>query len=96
MAIMVAALLEAISVDEVGDAADLRIANYVILTIFTVEIALKLLALARKPSRYFHDKWNRFDFCVVFLACVATVDRRTVAPHCVGVSRGRALWFWAR
>ena len=25
------------------------------------------------PTRYFHDKWNRFDFCVVFLAYVDLV-----------------------
>ena len=50
LAIVAAAILEAISVDEVGAHADHLIANYVILSVFTAEIILKFLALARTPA----------------------------------------------
>ena len=40
-----------------------------ILAIFTVEIALKLIACGRNPGRFFLDPWNIFDFTIV-AACL--------------------------
>ena len=37
----------------------------VVLTIFTVEIVLKMVALAPKPWRFFRSGWNVFDFIIV-------------------------------
>ena len=70
LAILAAAFLEAVSVDEVGEERHHRLANFVILSVFTVEILLKLLALAHAPLTYFRDGWNRFDFGVVAMAYV--------------------------
>mmetsp|Transcript_28806 Transcript_28806/g.48591 ORF Transcript_28806/g.48591 Transcript_28806/m.48591 type:complete len:1280 (-) Transcript_28806:339-4178(-) len=36
-----------------------------ILTVFTIEVVLKILAEGDTPLRYFHDGWNRFDFIIV-------------------------------
>ena len=35
---------------------------YIILYIFIVEIAVKMLALGKKPWLFFTDAWNIFDF----------------------------------
>jgi voltage-gated sodium channel len=42
--------------------------NDVFLGLFTVEIALRLLAHGRRPQDYFRSGWNIFDFVVVGLA----------------------------
>ena len=47
--------------------------DVVILGIFTVEIALKMVALGSKPWRFFTDPWNVFDFLVV-AACFLPLD----------------------
>ena len=36
-----------------------------ILTVFTIEVVLKILAEGNRPRRYFSDGWNRFDFIIV-------------------------------
>ena len=42
-----------------------RIFDIAILTIFIVEIIIKVGAEGRKPWRYFMDPWNIFDFTIV-------------------------------
>lgn len=42
--------------------------NDVFLAIFTVEIAIRLLAHGRRPLDYFRSPWNLFDFAVVAFA----------------------------
>lgn len=44
--------------------------NRVILAIFIIEAALKMLALAPKPQRYFSDGWNIFDFTIIVFSLV--------------------------
>ena len=44
--------------------------NRAILAIFIVEAALKMLALAPKPHRYFADGWNIFDFAIIVFSLV--------------------------
>lgn len=36
-----------------------------ILTVFTIEVVLKILAEGDTPFRYFNDGWNKFDFVIV-------------------------------
>lgn len=43
--------------------------DWLILAIFIVEIALKMIALAPRPLDYFKDPWNVFDFVIV-AACL--------------------------
>lgn len=42
--------------------------NTLILTLFVLEAILKILAEWPKPSRYFKDGWNLFDFTIVILS----------------------------
>jgi voltage-gated sodium channel len=39
------------------------------IAMFTIEVALKIVAEGRHPERFFMDSWNMFDFGVV-LACI--------------------------
>jgi voltage-gated sodium channel len=42
--------------------------NDLFLVVFTVEIAVRILAYGRRPQDYFRNGWNLFDFVVVGLA----------------------------
>ncbi len=59
----------------------LHVLDVVVLSIFITEIALKFIALGKKPWRFFYDGWNVFDFAIVvgafvpFLSEYATVLR---------------------
>jgi voltage-gated sodium channel len=46
----------------------LDVLNDVFLALFTIEIAIRLLAYGRRPLDYFRSGWNIFDFVVVGLA----------------------------
>lgn len=50
----------------------LHLLNLVVVGIFLVEIALKLLAHGRRPLDYFRDAWNVFD-CVIVAFCLLPV-----------------------
>jgi voltage-gated sodium channel len=50
----------------IGD--QLGVLNSVILWIFVVEIAIKLVAGWPRPGRFFRDPWNVFDFVIVAAA----------------------------
>ena len=41
--------------------------NQIILGVFILEAAVKMIALAPKPQRYFLDGWNVFDFAIIAL-----------------------------
>jgi voltage-gated sodium channel len=47
--------------------APLRTLDAIVIGIFVVEIALKLVARGRRPLEFFRDGWNVFDFLVVAL-----------------------------
>ena len=42
-----------------------EVLNRVILGIFVLEIAIKMIALSPNPLKYFKDGWNVFDFIIV-------------------------------
>jgi voltage-gated sodium channel len=46
----------------------LHIVDYLILLVFTLEAAIKIMAEGSRPGNYFKDPWNVFDFIIV-LAC---------------------------
>lgn len=52
----------------------LPIADGVILAIFGLEIALKMVALSPRPMRFFRDPWNVFDFIIVVGALLPFVS----------------------
>ncbi len=46
--------------------------NGIVLAIFTVEIALKMIAHGSRPWLFFKDPWNIFDFVIVVASLVPT------------------------
>ncbi len=44
--------------------------NQIILGVFILEAAVKMIALAPKPHRYFLDGWNVFDFAIIVFSLI--------------------------
>ncbi|MBE2246549.1 MAG: ion transporter [Candidatus Competibacteraceae bacterium] len=61
----------------------LNLIDFIIILIFTVEIAIKMLAEGSKPWKYFSDAWNIFDFSIVAVCYLAfivpTIDASFIA-----------------
>lgn len=52
--------------------------DILILIIFAVEVAIKIIAEGKKPWNYFKDSWNVFDFIIV-LVCFLPIGARFIA-----------------
>lgn len=52
--------------------------DFLIVTVFVVEIALKMGAQGRQPWRFFRDPWNVFDFVIVAI-CLLPLDGHYLA-----------------
>ena len=48
----------------------MHLGNQIVLGVFIVEALLKMLALAPRIDRYFHDGWNVFDFLVIVFSLI--------------------------
>ena len=48
----------------------MHLGNQIVLGVFIVEALLKMLALAPRIDRYFHDGWNVFDFLVIIFSLI--------------------------
>ena len=72
-------------VDSYGDM--LLLFNHVVLAVFIVEIALKLLAEWPRPFHYFRDGWNVFDFLVVALSLVPATGEFAMAARLIRLLR---------
>ena len=66
------ALLGLGTVPEVSDRyGDLfTLGNQIILGVFIPEAAVKMIALAPRPQRYFLDGWNVFDFAIIVFSLI--------------------------
>ncbi len=53
--------------------------NHVILGIFVLEAAIKILAQAPRVDRYFRQGWNLFDFIIIVLSFLPTGQFATLA-----------------
>ena len=55
-------------------------AHQIILAVFILEAALKIIAVAPRIGRYFGDGWNLFDFSIILLSLIpATGDLALIA-----------------
>lgn len=55
-----------------------HIIDRIIIYIFVAEIIVKLLAEGKKPWKYFTDPWNIFDFIIVAVCFIPSIDTHFV------------------
>ncbi len=65
----------------------LSLGNDIILVIFIIEVALKLVAVAPRFGLYFGNGWNLFDFTVVVLSLVPATEEYALVARLVRVLR---------
>jgi len=53
-------------------------ADQLIIGIFVIEIALKILSFGQSPLNFFKDPWNVFDFIIVAICFIPNVDTHFV------------------
>jgi voltage-gated sodium channel len=65
----------------------LLVVDTAFLVIFTVEIAIRLLAYGSRPWRFFRGGWNVFDFVIVVLALLPVIGANVTLVRLVRVLR---------
>jgi voltage-gated sodium channel len=65
----------------------LHIANDVILGVFIIEAALKIIAVAPRFRLYFGDGWNLFDFSIVVLSLIPATGEFALVARLIRVFR---------
>jgi voltage-gated sodium channel len=58
-----------------------------VIGVFIVEAALRLIALYPKPQRYFRDPWNCFDFTIIVLSFLPTTGQFSTIARLVRLIR---------
>ena len=71
--------------DSHGDT--LFLLNEIFLGIFIVEILIRLAAYGKRPQDYFKDRWNLFDFIVVFAVFIPGVRENATILRLVRLLR---------
>ena len=70
-----------------GYTAWLSAGHWITIGIFITEAALKMLALAPRSERYFHDNWNVFDFTIIVLSLIPAVGTFAVVARLARLMR---------
>jgi voltage-gated sodium channel len=65
----------------------LTVLNDVFLGLFTVELALRILAYGRRPQDFFKDGWNVFDFVIIGAAYLPGLRENATALRLVRLLR---------
>jgi voltage-gated sodium channel len=55
---------------ELLEAGTFSIIQSLVIAVFIVEAALRLIAVYPRPQRYFKDPWNCFDFAIIILSVI--------------------------
>ncbi|MCC6510649.1 MAG: ion transporter [Pirellulaceae bacterium] len=58
--------------------AVLQIGQNIILTVFVIEIAMKIIACGSSPWKFFQEPWNLFDFIIVVI-CLLPIDMHSAS-----------------
>ena len=91
LALAIEATPAIISVDSKDDvllkAGTFRLIQSLVIAVFVVESALRLIALYPRPQRYFRDSWNCFDFAIIILSLLPTTGQFSTIARLVRLLR---------
>jgi voltage-gated sodium channel len=81
------ALLSVDRDDALLEAGTFSLIQSLVVTIFIVEAALRLISAYPKPHRYFRDPWNCFDFAIIILSLVPIAGQFSTIARLVRLLR---------
>ena len=87
--------LEATPIISVGGNGDnhlleqrtLRLIQNIVVAVFIIEAALRLIAVYPRPKKYFRDGWNCFDFAIIILSVLPTTGHFSTIARLIRLLR---------
>ena len=73
--------------DELFEAGIFRLIQSLVIAVFIVEAALRLIALYPRPQMYFRDSWNCLDFAIIVLSLLPTAGQFSTIARLVRLLR---------
>jgi voltage-gated sodium channel len=73
--------------DKLFEAGIFRLIQSLVIAVFIVEAALRLIALYPRPQRYFKDSWNCFDFAIIVLSLLPTAGQFSTIARLIRLLR---------
>ena len=61
--------------DDLLEQGTFRLIQNVVVAVFIIEAALRLIAVYPRPQKYFRDGWNCFDFAIIILSVLPTTGQ---------------------
>jgi voltage-gated sodium channel len=72
---------------ELFEAETFRLVQSLVISVFIVEAALRLIAVYPRPQMYFKEPWNCFDFAIIILSLMPTSGQFSTIARLVRLLR---------
>src|SRR5918996_1256555 len=72
---------------ELFEAETIRLVQSLVISVFIVEAALRLIAVYPRPQTYFKEPWNCFDFAIIILSLMPTSGQFSTIARLVRLLR---------
>ena len=72
---------------ELFEAETFRLVQSLVISVFIVEAALRLIAVYPRPQTYFKEPWNCFDFAIIILSLMPTSGQFSTIARLVRLLR---------
>jgi voltage-gated sodium channel len=73
--------------DELLEQGTFRLIQNIVVAVFIIEAALRLIAAYPRPQRYFRDAWNCFDFAIIILSILPTTGQFSTIARLIRLLR---------
>ena len=73
--------------DDLLEQGTFRLIQNMVVAVFIIEAALRLIAVYPRPQKYFRDGWNCFDFAIVILSVLPTTGQFSTIARLIRLLR---------
>jgi voltage-gated sodium channel len=73
--------------DDLLEQETFRLIQNVVVAVFIIEAALRLIAVYPRPQKYFRDGWNCFDFAIIILSVLPTTGQFSTIARLIRLLR---------
>jgi voltage-gated sodium channel len=73
--------------DDLLEQGTFRLIQNIVVVVFIIEAALRLIAVYPRPQKYFRDGWNCFDFAIIILSVLPTTGQFSTIARLIRLLR---------
>ena len=73
--------------DDILEQGTFRSIQNIVVAVFIIEAALRLIAVYPRPQKYFRDGWNCFDFAIIILSVLPTTGQFSTIARLIRLLR---------